>query len=106
MDASSLLSGSGPISAPYGSWLSPITSDLIVAATINIADVLMDGDAIYWIEGRPQEAGRYVLVRNVPDAAPVDVTPPPFNARTRVQEYGGGGITSTGAASGTFRTRT
>jgi len=49
--------------APYGSWKSPITSDLIVAQSISLSDVRLDGGNIYWREGRPQEQGRSVVVR-------------------------------------------
>jgi dipeptidyl aminopeptidase/acylaminoacyl peptidase len=84
---------SNPQTAPYGSWRSPITSDLIVADAIRLDDVLLDGDDIYWIEGRPQEAGHYVLVRRTADGQVADVTPAPFNVRTRVHEYGGGAAT-------------
>ncbi len=76
--------------APYGSWQSPITSDLIVAGSISLGSVIWDGDDIYWMEGRPAEAGRNVLVKRSPDGQIQDVTPPPFNVRTRVHEYGGG----------------
>jgi dipeptidyl aminopeptidase/acylaminoacyl peptidase len=75
---------------PYGSWKSPITSDLIVAGTIGLGEVVLDGEDIYWIESRPSEAGRSVIVRRTPDGQVSDVTPPPFNARTTVHEYGGG----------------
>ncbi|HLE13939.1 MAG TPA: hypothetical protein VI776_04255, partial [Anaerolineales bacterium] len=78
-----------PQTAPYGSWKSPITSDLIVAETIWPAQIQLDGDDVYWLEVRPAEGGRYVIVRRAPDGQTVDVTPPPFNARTRVHEYGG-----------------
>jgi dipeptidyl aminopeptidase/acylaminoacyl peptidase len=78
-----------PVIAPYGSWQSPITSDLIVAATVGLNAVLLDGDATYWLESRPQESGRVVLMRHA-DGGPVDVTPAPFNVRTSVHEYGGG----------------
>ena len=80
------------ITAPYGAWQSAITSDLIVAATIGLPDVLLDGDDIYWIEARPQEAGRYVVVRRDHTGATSEVLPPTFNARTRVHEYGGGAV--------------
>jgi dipeptidyl aminopeptidase/acylaminoacyl peptidase len=83
----------GPQTAPYGSWKSPITSDLIVAGTVGLEQVCLDGDDIYWIEARPAEAGRNVIVRRTPDGKTTDVTPPPFNARTRVHEYGGGAYT-------------
>lgn len=75
---------------PYGSWKSPITSDLIVAETIGLGEIRLDGEDIYWTEMRPSEGGRYVIVRRTPDGHISDVTPPPFNARTRVHEYGGG----------------
>ncbi|MDE3088942.1 MAG: S9 family peptidase [Chloroflexota bacterium] len=76
--------------APYGSWKSPITSDLIVAGTVSLSQIAFDGDDVYWIEQRPAEAGRNVIVRRTPEGKTIDMTPPPFNARTRVHEYGGG----------------
>jgi dipeptidyl aminopeptidase/acylaminoacyl peptidase len=76
--------------APYGSWKSPITSDLIVKESIGLGQVKMDGNDIYWIEMRPSEGGRQVIVRHKSDGTNVDVNPPEFNARTRVHEYGGG----------------
>jgi dipeptidyl aminopeptidase/acylaminoacyl peptidase len=82
--------------APYGSWKSPITSVLIVTDAINIersAQIALDGKDIYWVETRPTENGRTVIVRGSPDGTVVDVTPPMFNARTRVHEYGGGAFT-------------
>jgi dipeptidyl aminopeptidase/acylaminoacyl peptidase len=81
---------SGPEALPYGAWRSPITSDLIVGETIGLGDILIDDGDIYWIEGRPREQGRNVLVRRAPDGAIADVTPARFSARTRVHEYGGG----------------
>ncbi|MEG4849783.1 S9 family peptidase [Microcoleus sp. B5-D4] len=75
--------------SPYGSWKSPISSDLIVSGTVGLGQIAIDGDDIYWVEGRPSEAGRSVLVRRTPDGKISDVTPPPFNVRTRVNEYGG-----------------
>lgn len=76
--------------APFGSWSSPITSELIVAGTIRIGDLAIDGEEIYWLESRPTDGGRYTIVRRTPDGATSDVNPAPFNARTRVHEYGGG----------------
>jgi dipeptidyl aminopeptidase/acylaminoacyl peptidase len=76
--------------APYGSWKSPITSDLIVKESIGLSQVRMDGDDIYWIEMRPSEGGRQVVVRRTADGRTADLTPPGTNARTRVHEYGGG----------------
>src|ERR1700736_3555027 len=83
--------------AAYGSWASPITSDLIVASSSGLDDILTDGRDIYWIESRPQERGRSVIVRSSQESGPADVTPPmpsdgqaAFSVRTRVHEYGGG----------------
>ena len=78
------------ISAPCGSWKSPITSELIVGESTPIEDIAILGDDIYWTERRPRENGRTVLVRRSVDGAVADLTPAPFNVRTRVHEYGGG----------------
>ncbi len=79
--------------APYGTWKSPITADLIVANSIRLGEIRVDGDVVYWNELRPQEGGRSVVVRRTPDGDIADVTPAPFNVRTRVHEYGGGAYT-------------
>ena len=82
-----------PISAPYGSWKSPITSDLIASAAMSLEMTAWDGNVQYWIENRPWEAGRSVVVRRTPDGQVMDITPPAYNARSRVHEYGGGAMT-------------
>ena len=79
-----------PKVAPYGAWKSPITSDLIVSGTIGLGRIVLDGDDTYWTEMRPAERGRYVIVRRTASGQISDITPPPFSARTRVHEYGGG----------------
>jgi dipeptidyl aminopeptidase/acylaminoacyl peptidase len=79
-----------PKIAPYGSWKSPITSDLIVSGSVGLSQPAFDGADIHWIEMRPTEGGRNVVVRCDPGGAQTAVTPQPFNARTRVHEYGGG----------------
>jgi len=78
--------------APYGAWKSPITSDLIVSQSIGLGGGTFDGGDVYWTEGRPAEAGRNVIVRRAPDGTTHDINPAPFNARTRVHEYGGGAM--------------
>jgi dipeptidyl aminopeptidase/acylaminoacyl peptidase len=75
--------------APYGSWKSPITSDLIVAQSIALSEARLEGGQVYWLEGRPQEQGRFVVVRGERDGHAFDVNAPPYSARTRVHEYGG-----------------
>ncbi len=79
-----------PKTAPYGSWKSPVTSDLIVADMVMLGQTALDGENVHWTEVRPIEGGRYVIVRRAPDGRTTDITPPPFNARTQVHEYGGG----------------
>jgi len=79
-----------PTIASYGSWKSPITSDLIVAETIGLGGAAFDGPDIVWRELRPQEGGRVVLVRRAADGTVTDLTPEGYNVRTRVHEYGGG----------------
>ena len=84
---------SEPIVAAYGSWKSPISSDLIVTSTIALGEIQLDGGDIYWSETRPTEGGRNVIVRRSADGAITDITPPGFNARSTVHEYGGGAYT-------------
>jgi dipeptidyl aminopeptidase/acylaminoacyl peptidase len=76
--------------APYGSWISPITSDSIVAGTVGLGQIALDGEDIYWVETRPSEKGRYSIVTLTPQQTISDITPADFNVRTRVHEYGGG----------------
>ena len=76
--------------ASYGSWKSPITSDMVASETIELGYIVLDGEDIYWVEVRPNEGGRYVIVRRTPDGYISDMTPSPLNARTRAHEYGGG----------------
>ncbi len=80
----------GPKVAPYGSWKSPVTSDLIVSETISLGQIALDGEDVYWVEMRPAESGRYVVVRRSLQGQTADATPPPFSAQSRVHEYGGG----------------
>ena len=79
--------------APYGSWKSPITTDLMLSERVAIGQIALDGQNTYWIEVRIAEGGRSVIVQRTSDGQTIDMTPPPFNARTTVHEYGGGDFT-------------
>lgn len=79
-----------PTVAPYGTWRSPITTELITGRKIGVSTPRIDGDVVYWLESRPEEAGRSVVVRRLPDGTVEDAVPAGFNVRTRVHEYGGG----------------
>ncbi|MHB2015474.1 MAG: S9 family peptidase [Candidatus Xenobia bacterium] len=83
---------SSPSTAPFGSWRSPITADMVVAGAMKFDEVEVDGDSIYWLERRPA-SGAAVIVRWTPGARMVDLTPDGYSARRRVHEYGGGAFT-------------
>ncbi|MEJ0096346.1 MAG: S9 family peptidase [Methylocella sp.] len=76
--------------APYGTWISPVTVELMTAAAIGLGGVTVDGQNLYWLESRPSESGRTVLCRRGADGVIVELTPAPFNVGSRVHEYGGG----------------
>ncbi len=74
---------------PFGSWPTPITSELVVAAAVRLSEVQLDGTDVVWSEGRPGEGGRTQLVRLEIDGTVTDLLPPGMNARTAAHEYGG-----------------
>jgi len=76
--------------APYGSWKSPITADLLASTYVGLDELRIDGKDLYWNELRPANKGRNVIVQRKPDGTLTDITPTGFSARTRVHEYGGG----------------
>ncbi|MGH3090437.1 MAG: S9 family peptidase [Rubrobacteraceae bacterium] len=76
--------------ALYGSWKSPVSASDVARGGVGLGEIQVDGENIFWIERRPEEGGRSVIVRRAPDGQTEDVIPTPFNARTRVHEYGGG----------------
>ena len=75
--------------APFGTWASPVTAQVVAAAALRLGSILVEGDDIYWLEGRPGEGGRGVVVKRGRDGRMTDVTPSGTNVRTRVGEYGG-----------------
>ena len=78
--------------APYGSWASPIGPEMLLEGTVHMRNQMLrwDGADLYWSELRPYEGGRIVVCRRDASGATADITPPGFNARSRVHEYGGG----------------
>ncbi|MGH3733903.1 MAG: prolyl oligopeptidase family serine peptidase [Acidimicrobiales bacterium] len=75
--------------APYGSWRSPVSSQFLVANVVRLANPSTDGSDTYWVEGRPLEAGREVIVKRSADGTTADVISGEFAARTLAHEYGG-----------------
>jgi dipeptidyl aminopeptidase/acylaminoacyl peptidase len=80
------------IVAPYGAWPSPLPLERLVDGVVFLAEPGGAGDVRWWLEGRPEEDGRQVLVRREPDGALTRLTPEGFNARSRVHEYGGAAV--------------
>lgn len=76
--------------APFGSWPTPFTSELVVAAAVRLGGASTDGADVVWSEDRPAEGGRTQLVRRTPDGTATDLLPEGMNARSAVHEYGGG----------------
>jgi dipeptidyl aminopeptidase/acylaminoacyl peptidase len=75
--------------APCGTWTSPITAAVVAAGASPLSQVLLDGADVLWLAGRASEAGRNTLLRRR-GGQERELTPAPFNVRTRVHEYGGG----------------
>ena len=74
---------------PSGAWRSPISAAVVAAGAVPLSQVMLDGPRLAWLEGRASEAGRTTLM--VHDGGGTrELTPAPFNVRSRVHEYGGG----------------
>lgn len=76
----------------YGSWESPVKASLIAEGTPRnpLSEIQIENNIIYWIESRPKENGRNVIVMKEKNDSPKDILPKEFNARNSVHEYGGG----------------
>ncbi|KAM7280474.1 hypothetical protein ACFE04_007608 [Oxalis oulophora] len=80
------------ITAPYGSWKSPITAEAVSGATKRLGGTAVDSHGhLIWLESRPTESGREVLVKEPekPGEEPIDIIPRQFSVRSLVHEYGG-----------------
>ncbi len=87
-----------PLAAPYGSWGSSISSEVLVDDAVRFGGIALDGDALYWIEARPGEGGRGVVCQMTEAGLLEDVTPEGHSARSRVHEYGGGAFAVAGGS--------
>ena len=77
------------MTTPFGAWPSPITATDVAQGAVQLDTPRLVGGEVWWTEGRPAESGRQVVVRRDAAGAVHDVLPAPFNARSRVHEYGG-----------------
>lgn len=75
--------------APYGTWHSPLAAADLARSAISLNYVEVSEGIPYWVESRPAEGGRGVVVTSAGNGAVRELTPAGFNARTRVHEYGG-----------------
>ena len=75
--------------APYGSWKSPIRAATVAGGSLGLEQISLLGHDVFWVEKRPEDGGRQVIVRLGSDGRRMDVTPEPLSARTRIHEYGG-----------------
>jgi dipeptidyl aminopeptidase/acylaminoacyl peptidase len=79
---------------PYGSWKSPIQAEDLVKEAVGFTQLVTNDDDIYWVESRPNEGNRHVVVKyNLDDKTTEDITSKGFNARTLIYSYGGGALT-------------
>ncbi|KAI3523036.1 hypothetical protein L1887_01091 [Cichorium endivia] len=86
------------LTAPYGSWSSPITSDVVSGAGKSLGGTAVDSlGRLLWLESRPTESGRSVIVKGGDgDDQATDITPIDFSVRTVAQDYGGGDFSVSG----------
>mgnify|MGYP001794236101 CR=1 FL=1 len=75
--------------APYGSWASPVSGDLLSSQSLGFSDLQFSDGALFWREHRPKEGGRFALMRFSEEEGVAEVGAPSFSAKTRVHEYGG-----------------
>ncbi len=89
-DSQLLTAGDAAIpAAAFGAWPSPIRAADVAQGLIRILYPTVIGEDIWWQEGRPEEDGRMTIVHRGTDGKPRMLLPAPWNARTRVHEYGG-----------------
>ena len=74
---------------PYGAWPSPITSADVAKSGLRLSFATTIGGDTWWQEGRPDEGGRTTVVCHAAGGRQTALLPAPWNARTRVHEYGG-----------------
>ncbi len=81
------------IEARFGAWPSPLSAEAVAEGSVRLGGLALDGDEVYWVESRPAEQGRLVLLRKREGGAVEEVVRAPYSVRSRVHEYGGGAFT-------------
>ncbi|QDP96243.1 hypothetical protein FOE78_10340 [Microlunatus elymi] len=70
---------------PYGSWPSPITAESLAEQSLGLGAAIFAGADLYWLQASPTDGGRVSLWRRRGDVE-VELTPAPYNVRSRVHE--------------------
>ncbi|MGO8958535.1 MAG: prolyl oligopeptidase family serine peptidase [Streptosporangiaceae bacterium] len=73
---------------PFGEWPSPITAAEIASAQVTGSFPTILGSDAWWQQGLPDEGGRTTVMHSS-GGKQTALLPAPWNARTRVHEYGG-----------------
>ena len=74
---------------PFGEWPSPISAADVARGGLRLSFPAVSGGGVWWQEVRPDEGGRSTVLHRAADGRLTEVLPAPWNARTRVHEYGG-----------------
>lgn len=74
---------------PFGFWPSPISSAALTQASVTPSYPQFAQGVLFWLETRPAEQGRGVIVAQLPDGTKRDLLPAGFSARSQLLEYGG-----------------
>ena len=82
--------------SPHGTWRSPISADMLTSAVRSFSALGVHGTGLWWCEARPDEGGRTTLLQRSGDGQPQEILKSPWNARSRVHEYGGGAVLAAG----------
>jgi dipeptidyl aminopeptidase/acylaminoacyl peptidase len=73
---------------PFGEWPSPIAAAEVSRGSMRLTFPAVRGGQVWWQENRPDEGGRTAVVHRGADGRKRALAAP-WNARTRVHEYGG-----------------
>ena len=74
------------LAAPYGTFTSPISAELVAKGSLMIRQILVENDELYWLESRPEEKGRITAIKHAENK---EILPASYYIRTTVHEYGG-----------------
>jgi dipeptidyl aminopeptidase/acylaminoacyl peptidase len=74
---------------PYGEWPSPISATDVARSGLRLSFPAVVGGDVWWQEVRPDEGGRATVIRRAAGGEQTELLPAPWNARSRVHEYGG-----------------